>query len=100
MTSTFSSQPNDTQLALNARPSQAGRFGRFGGQYVPETLIPALDELEKAAKEAWKDKSFTDIELEGLCLDSTPYYYEEYERLIKAFSKSSRIKVRTFCAFL
>ena len=37
----------------NARPSAQGRFGRYGGQYVPETLMPALSELEQAAKEAF-----------------------------------------------
>ena len=29
-------------------PDQHGRFGTYGGRYVPETLIPALDELEAA----------------------------------------------------
>src|SRR5438046_2002977 len=35
-----------------------GRFGRFGGQYVPETLMPALHELEAAYEEAKADPSF------------------------------------------
>ncbi|MBN2401957.1 MAG: tryptophan synthase subunit beta [Spirochaetes bacterium] len=35
-----------------------GHFGNFGGRYVPEMLIPALDELEKAYIKAKKDKSF------------------------------------------
>src|SRR2546430_16264923 len=35
-----------------------GRFGRFGGQYVPETLMPALHELEAAYEEAKTDPSF------------------------------------------
>jgi tryptophan synthase beta chain len=35
-----------------------GRFGDFGGRYVPEMLIPALDDLEKAYLEARKDKKF------------------------------------------
>src|SRR2546430_14096142 len=35
-----------------------GRFGRFGGQYVPETLMPALHELEAAYDEAKTDPSF------------------------------------------
>jgi tryptophan synthase beta chain len=35
-----------------------GRFGQFGGQYVPETLMPALIELEKAYVSAKKDKVF------------------------------------------
>lgn len=34
------------------------RFGRFGGRYVPETLIPALDELQEAFDKAWADKDF------------------------------------------
>jgi len=42
------------------RPSENGRYGRFGGQYVPETLMPALFELEKASKDAWLDQSFID----------------------------------------
>ncbi len=40
------------------QPSKNGRFGQYGGQYVPETLMPALFELEKAALDAWKDKEF------------------------------------------
>lgn len=35
-----------------------GRFGRFGGQYVPETLMPALAELEVAYEAAKRDESF------------------------------------------
>ncbi len=48
--------------ALNpaVRPDPLGRFGPFGGQYVPETLMPALAELEQAAAEAWRDPAFTD----------------------------------------
>src|SRR5207247_11313559 len=41
-----------------------GRFGRFGGQYVPETLMPALHELEEAYEEAKVDPSFRE-ELES-----------------------------------
>src|SRR3989344_1263166 len=35
-----------------------GHFGKFGGRYVPEMLIPALEELEKVYLEAKKDKAF------------------------------------------
>jgi tryptophan synthase beta chain len=35
------------------------RFGPFGGRYVPETLIPALDELDAAFDEAMRDSAFT-----------------------------------------
>jgi len=46
-------------LSPATRPNTRGRFGRFGGQYVPETLIPALQELEQAAIQAWRDPAFT-----------------------------------------
>ncbi|RYZ39421.1 MAG: tryptophan synthase subunit beta [Myxococcaceae bacterium] len=36
----------------------AGRFGRYGGRYVPETLVPALMELEGAYAEAQRDPTF------------------------------------------
>jgi tryptophan synthase beta chain len=45
-----------------------GRFGRFGGRYVPETLVAALDELEVAYLAAREDPSFT-AELAGLLRD-------------------------------
>src|SRR5690606_23809949 len=35
-----------------------GRFGRFGGRYVPETLIPALDELAAAWTVARRDSAY------------------------------------------
>ncbi len=41
-------------------PDARGRFGRFGGRYVPETLIPALDELEAAYAAARQDQGFLD----------------------------------------
>ncbi len=86
MTSTFSSKPNNDNLARKVRPNQSGRFGRFGGQYVPETLIPALEELEKAAQDAWQDSSFKN-ELSHLLKTyvgrATPLY--EAERLTKHY---------------
>ena len=45
--------------ALSA-PSKDGRFGEFGGQFVPETLVPACQELERAFNEAWADPAFRD----------------------------------------
>lgn len=44
------------------------RFGKFGGRYVPETLVPALDELEAIFKEAWMDDAFR-AEFEGYLRD-------------------------------
>ena len=40
------------------RPDQDGRFGKYGGKYVPETLIPALQELEKEYRAAMIDPVF------------------------------------------
>ena len=61
MTSTLpkASQPDPASLQPTARPGAHGRFGRFGGQYVPETLMPALAELEQSAAQAWADPAFT-----------------------------------------
>lgn len=50
-------------------PDKTGHFGRFGGKFVPETIMPALDQLEKAYLEAKEDPSFN-AELE--------YYLREY----------------------
>jgi len=47
-----------------------GHFGVYGGRYVPEMLIPPLEELEKAYQEARNDKSFM----------------EEYHHVLKTFS--------------
>jgi tryptophan synthase beta chain len=56
------------------------RFGRYGGQYVPETLMPALAELEAAWVAAREDPSFH-AELDGLLRDycgrPTPLYHAE-----------------------
>ena len=47
-----------------ARPKRVravpGRFGSYGGRYVPETLMAALQELDAAYAKARKDKSFRD----------------------------------------
>ncbi len=39
-------------------PDKFGHFGEFGGRYVPETLIPALAELEEAFEKYTKEKEF------------------------------------------
>ncbi|MBT3687186.1 MAG: tryptophan synthase subunit beta [Actinobacteria bacterium] len=46
-------------------PAPGGRFGEFGGRFVPETLIPACQELEEAFNEAWADPAFR-AELDSL----------------------------------
>ena len=39
-------------------PVGLGRFGEFGGRFVPETLVPALIDLERYFREAWSDDAF------------------------------------------
>jgi tryptophan synthase beta chain len=48
-----------TQLGdLMREPSPSGRFGDYGGRFVPESLVPACEELEVAFRRAWGDPSF------------------------------------------
>src|SRR5437762_10034589 len=39
-------------------PVGLGRYGEFGGRFVPETLVPALEELERDFRAAWSDDRF------------------------------------------
>ena len=55
-------------MSLMAEPSADGRFGEFGGRFVPETLMPACYELEAAFRAAWADPAFRG-ELDGLLRD-------------------------------
>lgn len=58
-----------TTAPLSQVPDARGRFGRFGGRYVPETLVAALEELDAAYAEAKRDPEFT----------------REFERLLREF---------------
>ncbi|MEE3115064.1 MAG: tryptophan synthase subunit beta [Actinomycetota bacterium] len=49
-------------------PTPEGRFGEFGGRYVPETLVPACEGLETAFRSAWADPGFRS-RLDGLLAD-------------------------------
>ena len=59
-------------------PDENGRFGQFGGRFVPETLVAALDQLEEEYNKAIKDPTFQE-ELDGLLRDfvgrSSPIYF-------------------------
>lgn len=46
--------------AIYTLPDENGYFGEYGGRFVPETLIPALEELESGYAEAVADRTFTD----------------------------------------
>ena len=61
-------------------PDARGYYGAYGGRFVPEVLIPALDELEAAFAEARKDKAFQ-AKFESLSRHysgrPTPLYFAE-----------------------
>ena len=65
-------------MAATATKTLAGRFGPYGGRYVPETLVAALDELEHAYAEAQADPDFH-LKLDSLLRDyagrPTPLYF-------------------------
>jgi len=45
-------------MTLMGAPAEGGRFGDFGGRFLPESLVPACTELEIAFAEAWADPAF------------------------------------------
>ena len=53
---------------MTALPDRHGFFGNFGGKFVPETLMAALDEFELAYKKLRRDKSFK-LELDDVLRD-------------------------------
>jgi tryptophan synthase beta chain len=69
-----------TTPPLSQQPDAYGRFGQFGGKYVPETLMSALSELETAFEKYRKDPLFQ-YELQTLLRDyvgrSTPLYFAQ-----------------------
>lgn len=85
MVSTFN--PTKQQSSA-AQPDKQGRFGQFGGKYVPETLMPALAELEEAYERYHYDLSFNQ-ELNDLLTHyvgrANPLYFAE--RLTAHYAK-------------
>lgn len=79
---------NSSKQAQTARPDSLGRFGKFGGKYVPETLMPALSELE-ASYEQYRNEPGFQEELQGLLKDyvgrPSPLYFAE--RLTKHYAR-------------
>ncbi|WP_448285215.1 tryptophan synthase subunit beta [Phormidesmis priestleyi] len=77
-----------SSLSPQSRPDPLGRFGKFGGKYVPETLMPALFELEAAYHQYSEDPDFQQ-ELQGLLKDyvgrPSPLYFAE--RLTAHYAK-------------
>ena len=48
----------DPPSGLMREPDATGRFGEFGGRFVPETLVPACMDLEREFRAAWADPAF------------------------------------------
>jgi len=64
----------------NSEPTETGRFGEYGGMFVPETVIPALHELIEAFGRLKDDPSFVaelDHYLTTYCGRPTPLYFAE-----------------------
>jgi tryptophan synthase beta chain len=68
--------------SLMADPGPRGRFGGYGGLFVPETLVPACQDLEVAFRAAWAD----------------PGFRAEYDRLLRDYA--GRPSLLTECANL
>lgn len=73
----------DIKAAISSttvQPDLLGRFGKFGGKYVPETLMPALSELETAFHQ-YRDEPGFQAELQNLLRDyvgrPSPLYFAE-----------------------
>jgi tryptophan synthase beta chain len=71
---------SETAGQASARPDDRGRFGPYGGRYVPETLMSPVLELQRAYAEASKDETFQ-LELANLLRNyvgrPTPLYFAE-----------------------
>ena len=82
------------QQTTQPLPDKRGYFGTYGGKYVPETLMPALGELEQGYEEARMDPTFQS-ELEGLLRDyvgrPTPLYFA---RRVTTHCKGARIYLK------
>ena len=79
-------------MAAMKLPDPGGRFGEFGGQYLPESLVPACQELEEAFTTAWADEAR---------YATNPARIENRDTLIPALSEETRkwLKTELLAAF-
>ncbi|PSF38508.1 tryptophan synthase subunit beta [Aphanothece hegewaldii CCALA 016] len=86
-----------TDFNTHQRPDALGRFGQFGGKYVPETLMPALLELETIFRQYQDDPSFQS-QLNHLLQDyvgrPSPLYFAE--RLTNYYSRPDGTGVQIY----
>lgn len=69
-----------TQPSFNELPDENGHFGRYGGRFVAETLMQALDELEEAYENSKQDANFQaefDRDLADYVGRPSPLYFAE-----------------------
>ncbi|MGB6775903.1 MAG: pyridoxal-phosphate dependent enzyme, partial [Terriglobales bacterium] len=77
-TVTVTKKTRSTGGKLLSKVASAGRFGVYGGRYVPETLMAALDELEREYEKAKRDHKFQqrlDLLLKTYAGRPTPLFY-------------------------
>jgi tryptophan synthase beta chain len=80
MPQSTANSPRTDYEALRAAPDARGRFGEFGGRFVPETIIPALDELAAEYEKAKQDPEFKrefEYHLKDFVGRETPLYLAE-----------------------
>ena len=80
-----------TRCARSSRRRDERRYGEYGGRYVPETLIPALDELERGWTEALADPTFR-AELDALGSATSAGRRRSTSRALRAASKRIWLK--------
>ena len=92
--------PRSSQSDANTatqQPDALGRFGKFGGKYVPETLMPALSELEESFGQYRNEPGFQE-ELQQLMRDyvgrPSPLYFAE--RLTSRYAKADGSGVQIY----
>lgn len=70
-------------------PTPDGRFGEFGGMFIPETLVPACQQLDREFRSAWADPAFR-AELDKLLHD----YAGRPSPLTECFNLSAELGLR------
>jgi tryptophan synthase beta chain len=80
-----------TSDTLMGEPGADGRFGRFGGRFVPEALVPACQDLEREFRAAWSNPAFK-ARYNGLLRD----YAGRPSALTECHNLSKELGVRLF----
>jgi tryptophan synthase beta chain len=98
MTVSVQAREDEETRGTTAVPDARGRFGLYGGRYVPETLIPALDELSAIYAQAQHDPEFhntLNYHLRDFVGRPTSLYFAE--RLSKLYNARVYLKREDLC---